>query len=360
MGEKYGLIITVENYQKLTNGLEKVEYANADGILMKEAFTNFLHIQESNVMVFSDDMVTKSSVQSEVRYWINTLPEDSVLYFYYAGHGFYLNGKNYCTLYDSSLLAIEDTSISFEELFLNGFCKSNGKRLVAFIDACAQNMDGKTRGIGTRTFLPEDVEDAYKRPAFEYAILCACSPGQRSFSSETLHHGVWTYHLYKDLEGKTELGEHITAFRLTEYLDKEVEKYCRNSKEAFRIQNSKSIVAGGADVEILNNCEFDEEQFVDMFYDRLTEFFIKIKRHYVERINNDNTVDLSGNYLVARDIFFELESDGVLNEQCDEWDSYISIIQIADEKLQNDNKVNLSYKEQQELVEKLDALISCL
>lgn len=352
LNEKYGLIVTIENYQCGCNTLKKCKYATSDGELVRDMFLTAFQIPEINIKVYKDEQVTKNGILSEIHYWIKSLPDKSVLYLYYAGHGFYVDGHNYCSLYDTSLLNLKETSISFDDFFLSGFKKSHGKRMVAFVDACSEIIEDKYRGGSTRTITLDKISESY-RPAFEYAILCASSPGQRSSSSDNICHGVWTKMLCDAFSDNGILEDIITASMLINYLNIKVAEYCKHSEEIFRVQTTHAIADSRNDVLIIDNSQFTEEEFVDNFYDLLSKFFSVIKKYYNDIINEDESVNIYQNYLVARDVCFEIVE---MFENYD-WDMAISEIQMADNIIMNgDGKIE--YTKQKKLLETLHTLLN--
>lgn len=351
MDEKYGLIVTIENYQSGNNTLHKCKYANADGELVRNMFLTKLRIPEANINVYKDEQVTKNGIFSEIHYWIKSLPEDSVLYLFYAGHGFYADGHNYCSLYDTSLVNLKETAISFDDFFLSGFKQSHGKLMIAFVDACSEIVEDRTRGSLTRTIILDELSKSY-RPEFDYAIICASSPGQRSSSSDKMSHGVWTKMLCDALSENGISEDIITASMLINYLNKNVSEYCESSEELFRVQTTHAIADSKKDIIIIDNSQFNEDEFIDAFYDLLANFFLAIKKYYNDIINEDESVDIYQNYLVARDVCFEI-ADKFADY---DWDMAITEIQMADDIMLNGD-TRIEYTKQKQLLEILHTLL---
>lgn len=113
MADKYGFVITVEEYR---GDIPSVEYACADGDMVYDLFVSKLGIAPENISRFSNADFTCASFREEYRFHLSQLNTDTELYFYYAGHGFFLDGKNYLSTYETSLLNLTATSISFEDV----------------------------------------------------------------------------------------------------------------------------------------------------------------------------------------------------------------------------------------------------
>ena len=220
-------------------GLPSVKYANADARSMRTVFKDQLGILDEDIIEYTNESFT-CNTPLEIKYYIKNLSSDyTEVYVYYAGHGFFSNGTNYLTAYDTSFLDIKTTSIPFEDLFLNSFKDSPAKKCIAFIDACAEGLTENTRAVGIRGFNYGLFEDKYNRLGFSYSVYFSCSPEEKSFSSDELGHGVWTWHLYQALSGldKRSFGttEGVTLNSLKEYLTLSVSAYNKTSNEGLGI-----------------------------------------------------------------------------------------------------------------------------
>jgi hypothetical protein len=99
-GRVVAYVVGLENYGKV-GGIETVEYARRDA----EAFADVLETMflgktidlESRI----DEDATLSTLKYELPQTIAGLGEDHVFLFYYAGHGFYGEGGNRLTAFDS-------------------------------------------------------------------------------------------------------------------------------------------------------------------------------------------------------------------------------------------------------------------
>ena len=261
---KVGIIIAIENYIKSAVGLPKVSYAKNDAVAVKKLFVEKFGILEKDIIEFVDENATfiNCGNNGELAYFMTRFPDDTTVYLYYAGHGFFSEGDNYLTVYDTSTLDLTETSISFNSVFMELFRKSKARRLVAFIDACAESMARNCRSVISRGF---DFSGFETKESFDYALFFACSPNEKSMSSDDLGHGIWTYYLSKAFEDDTveafaENGD-ITAESLKEYLQNKVteyvEKHCSNKK-----QIPYAIIACPGLKKAVNSFNFSVDQTV--------------------------------------------------------------------------------------------------
>jgi hypothetical protein len=115
------------------------------------------------------------------------------------------------------------------ELLTDPLERSTCRRALIFIDACAE----KLKGLGRSVINPMDADEfaAFATARF-HAVFLSCEPGQKSFPSTELEHGVWTYFLLKALRGEADdaLGpdRFLTGNGLQNYLRREVSAFVAN------------------------------------------------------------------------------------------------------------------------------------
>src|SRR5690242_17537311 len=123
---KVALLVAVETYTDVR--IPKVHFAEADATSLSDALQQHGFQGKDNIVVVSP-LSTKTTIESTIRTTVAGLAKEDTFYFYYAGHGFAKDGKNYITCVDTRLDDLADTSISIEWLFLQ-FKRSNCKRIV--------------------------------------------------------------------------------------------------------------------------------------------------------------------------------------------------------------------------------------
>ncbi len=88
-----------------------------------------------------DGNATKTAIENDLPYYIRGLSNNETFYFYYAGHGFYQNGVNHLTAWDSSPYNLSGTTMSLNDILLEPLENSKCTKSLIFIDACSSNLD---------------------------------------------------------------------------------------------------------------------------------------------------------------------------------------------------------------------------
>lgn len=338
MSTKMGVIISIENYQKTTFGLSKVKYATNDSEEIRKVFIDKIGINEDDIFYYKDEQFTLAVGKSELQYYLNQMSCDTELYIYYAGHGFFVNGNNYCTVYDTSTLDLVDTSLSFDDLFLNSFRSSRAKSCVAFIDACAEGLSQDQRGINSRGI---DINAASMgiNTGFKYALFIACSPKEKSEADDSFQHGIWTWFLLKALNGDEKAydkGNCITTTSLGAYLKASVVDYTKNKQTPY------SVISSNGSWKLVDFGE--EESFEDLIYQAYDEFMLQCNFACQEL-----TIGVYGDinsFAQARDLCLKIS-----DKLCDDWEEIITSLEHYMNVLKSGKKINMAYAEQKDLLD---------
>lgn len=220
-GTKYSFHIAVEKYQDPT--ISDVPYAEADARELAKAFQ--LHdFAECNQQVLVNVQATKAATESKLRATIKRLNEDDTLVISFAGHGFSKVGENFLTCYDTQSADPVATSISLPTIYKD-LRTSQCKRVILLLDACESgSLDMPSRSVFSH-LTPSELEDFFNTAQF---CICFASSetSQYSYSSSSLKHGIWTYHVIQALNGDApqalEEGRYLTAATLQDYLRRAV------------------------------------------------------------------------------------------------------------------------------------------
>jgi hypothetical protein len=232
----YSILISVENY--IDGRIPPVIYAENDSIELAQALKDIFfedHVQAIHV----NERATKTLIESHLRKQLNSLSYQDVLAFYYAGHGFAKDGMNYITCYDTNLDDLANTSIPVSWLF-EQFQSSECTKIVMFLDSCESGMLAADSIRGIFSDLTEkELNDFFNR-AEHCVCFASCKPGQYSYPSTALKHGIWTYHLIEALraneDGAMENGHLITSASLQNYLSINVPRTIRNKLSGTETQ----------------------------------------------------------------------------------------------------------------------------
>lgn len=271
---------------------------------------------------------------------------DTELFIYYAGHGFLFDGKNYITLYDTSTISLVETSLCFEDLFLNTFRSIGAKSFVAFIDACAEGVKTNQRGINYRGI---DFKAISLEPqeSFRYALYFSCSPNEKSISDDELKHGIWTYFLIKafDDDEACDNGHYISTISLQNYLVKKVGEFSNGSNK----QKPYSVISS-SERWILFNSEPEPsfEEYVISYYD----WFLNECNRVNQKVGVDdeiNTIDM------ARDLCWY-----IYDELCEDWQKIVTELDFYYNEVEDEKSFSLSYAEQNAIIADFDKLLTSI
>ncbi len=226
---KWGLIIGIENYSVLP----KVEYAKHDALTVREYFINVLGVPEENVITLLDNRATRSQIEGFLKNYLkkNINGKDTMLYVYYAGHGFpdVEERTAYLLPYDCDVRFLKQTGYRLND-FLVDVSETGAGRAFLFLDTCFSGIgarSGKTLLKGVRPIV-FDV-DKYALVVNKVVTFSASSGLQFSNSYSRRKHGLFTYFLLSGLMGKAdrEGDGRITVGELFEYLRRNVTRVSR-------------------------------------------------------------------------------------------------------------------------------------
>ena len=254
MGNIYAIVVAIENYQQ--KSIRPVQFAAADATAFKAALIQQLKIPAPNIELWIDHDATQNRLLNDLPYQLKQLGSDDKFIFFYAGHGFFAKGSNRLTAWDSHPANLDGTTVSLESVLLSPLKDSQCQRNLIFIDACAAGLPEETafsRDILTDMSSTE-FEELLKSSAYSAAFF-SCSPMQKSYSSEKLHHGIWSHYLLKALTGGAreaiQKDRWVTGDSLKDYLLVSVPKFIREETNIKGQQKPYAVLSSNGPVEIL-------------------------------------------------------------------------------------------------------------
>ncbi|SCX81582.1 Caspase domain-containing protein [Paenibacillus polysaccharolyticus] len=233
----YAVIIAVEEYQF---GIKKVEYATNDAKAFKFWLNEYLGVPDDNIKLWINTDVTKTRLEHELKYEIQMLQEDDRFIFYYAGHGFFDNGQNKFTAWDTHPENLKETSVSLNKVLMEPLRNSPCNKSLLFVDSCSSFIEGLDLGRDFIAGMRHDEFIEFIRSSNYRAAFFSCSRGEKSYGSLNLKHGIWTYHLLQALKGEVDEAidrQFITSSSLQNYLSTAVPRYIRERTEIRGNQN---------------------------------------------------------------------------------------------------------------------------
>jgi uncharacterized caspase-like protein len=204
VADAYAVVVGIESYQQ--PAISGVDFARNDATKFVETLVTRLDVPRGNIKLWLDSDATRTNFSEELKYDIQSLSADDRFYFFIAGHGLHIHGKNRLVVWDSHPSNLEGTTIVLDDLLFNPLQKSGCKHSVLFIDACATAIEG---GIQSRDIVSDMDQREFKKfvDSNTYtAAFFACSAKEKSYSSPLLKHGIWTYHALRALNGEERLA----------------------------------------------------------------------------------------------------------------------------------------------------------
>jgi uncharacterized caspase-like protein len=194
-----GLVVAIENYHD-SKKLSKVKYALNDATAFIESLVN-LGYDKDKLKYLPDNLATKTTITESIRELTQYATPTDTIIFYYAGHGFFYNGKNLISCVDSSLTSLESTSIKINSI-LAAMDSSKSNKVIAFLDCCHSGIEFTEIERSPVTDFSTDNLSYQYRDAEHLTVFASCKSDEKSQSDLERKHGVWSYYLIQALNGK--------------------------------------------------------------------------------------------------------------------------------------------------------------
>jgi hypothetical protein len=225
------IIIAIEDYRfaKGATGIVPVKFARNDATKFKKLLLEEFEIPEDNIIIWLDKDANKSALEDELKYQIRQLKSSDRFIFYYSGHGFYQNSNNKLTCWDTHPTNLNGTTVSLKEILLDPLDQSECEQSLIFLDCCSTNLTESLTGRDLISNFNDREFEVFVKSKNYHAIFMSCSPGEKSYPSELLQHGIWTYHLIEALKGNIPdaiiKDIYITDNSLKNYLSAAIPKF---------------------------------------------------------------------------------------------------------------------------------------
>ena len=142
VGTTHAVLIGIETYQK--QDINPVQYALADAAALKEVLVQHFGVTPGNISLWLDSAATRSAFENDLPYLIRGLSPGDRFIFFYAGHGFYANGTNRLTTWDTHPNNLFGTTVSLEEVLLKPLKEHQGVDSLVFIDATRRSCEHRS------------------------------------------------------------------------------------------------------------------------------------------------------------------------------------------------------------------------
>ena len=230
--------------------LSKVDFAENDALEFEVAWQAMETDLDSKVVLSDEGTLSRLDFElDDLKGRVTSL--DTVV-FYFAGHGFHVNGQNRLAVTDTRVAALEKTTIPLEDVY-NRFVSLGGQKALMFVDACHSGLALEGRSpIGA--FSADDLR-RFDVDSRAIVLFASCSSDERSYPYMAEKHGYWTTCLLQALRGDLpEIlveGELLYANDLQECLAQRVPQLIRETRTGIAKQspvarmdfNQKFVVA---------------------------------------------------------------------------------------------------------------------
>lgn len=224
--KRFAVIIAIENYRFSIN---HVKYAKKDAERFRELLMTELGYFDEEIMMLVNHDAVKTAFENDIPYHIRQMSSDYQFIFYYAGHGFYKDGDNKLTCWDTHPSNLGETCISINDVLFDPLKASGCKQSLVFLDCCSASLKEQLESRDVVSDLNTSQFEDFVQPNDSHAIFMSCSPGEKSYSDDTLQHGIWTWHVIEALSGRAENAKvkdiYITNTSLQNYLSYAVPKF---------------------------------------------------------------------------------------------------------------------------------------
>lgn len=260
---KFGIVIAIAEYSSAVfPQLSNIESAINDANAIKKTFIEQLYIEDNNLFFLTNEKANKATMEKEIGDIFKKITEDDECYFYYAGHGFNTKAQNRITCWDTDNSNLEETSLSLAELLLIPLKNSGCKKSFIFIDSSAEEMKSKNKMKTAATNLSEKEYSEFVRNSPGHSFFLSCFPGEKSFHSTQVKHGIWAFHLINALNGKDDAAidrnNAITNISLNKFLSTKIPQYITKTMFINDRQNPFGVIDGSV-VSTLIKFESDDE-----------------------------------------------------------------------------------------------------
>jgi len=215
----YAIVVGIENY----DFVDKVNYSSNSANMFSKYLHKIMGVPTDNIWTFSTKSKTTTGyLKTQWGNFIETLNKDSIVYFYYSGHGI-ASARGDAHLLPSDTDA--KNSLNDKEMKLTNIYKSlentKAKHIYAFIDSCYSGKNDKGELIikGVAPIL------RVKKDLFNKSKITVFTAGRNSDMSnqyEEKNHRLFSYYLMKGLSlGKVNIED------LYKYVKVEVSKKAR-------------------------------------------------------------------------------------------------------------------------------------
>ncbi|HJZ58721.1 MAG TPA: hypothetical protein VKE74_27510 [Gemmataceae bacterium] len=241
MADRAALLIAVETFFEAA---PPVAYAAADAAELLRALPAAGYNPEKCVLL-AGHRTTKAAIESHLARLPKLVGKAESLLVLVVTRGFAHKGRGYLLCADTILPDLTGTSLPVADL-LAAMHKTRVPEITVLLDVDPLRLPGE--------LTPSGLDEAELKKLFDDSPACvgllASAPGERSFESAQLRHGIWRHHLIEAFTGKTRTGVNkdgtLTVAGLHEFLADAVPRTLRRTYEAAQEQTPVLLGEGNA------------------------------------------------------------------------------------------------------------------
>ncbi|HEX2846248.1 MAG TPA: caspase family protein [Chitinophagaceae bacterium] len=324
---RLAVIIAIEEYRNEPQ-IPNVRFARNDANAFKQTLIDHFGYKEEDIIYWIEKDAVQNTLLNDLPYTIQQLSDEYQFIFYYAGHGFFQNGNNRLTCWDSHHFNLSETTVSLKEILFDPLEKSGCQQSLIFLDCCSTML---TESLNNRDIISDMTDKefaAFVRTGKYDAVYLSCSPGEKSSSSGIINHGIWTYHLVRALSGLDEKSivkeKYITSNSLQNYLSVAIPKFIREQKDKYAKQTPFARISAANEFLIreLPEDEVDVSlpdihlQFENMYLRKISESKVKDAKGFVAGYKPPKFISRTTQQFVQKVFFEEIQGEiGEIVEQ---------------------------------------------
>ena len=220
---------------------------------------NYGRFKPDHVRLLTDDKATTVQIKSELEWLRKNANQDDLVVIYFSGHGspgtVDPEGISYVITYDT--VASEDglyaTSLPMIEIVSAVQNRIKAQRAAVFLDTCysgAALKGEKALSVGRNGGVSNSTLNRFREGVGRF-VISASQANERSWESDTLKNGYFTYYLIQGLKQKNGM---LPIEQLYTYLRDQVSKRVRED-----LQQSQTPAMKGSDQAVEINIGIDTE-----------------------------------------------------------------------------------------------------
>ncbi|MCE9562654.1 MAG: caspase family protein [Planctomycetes bacterium] len=227
MADRAALLIAVETYFEAG---PPIPYAASDCAELHRALPAAGY-NPAKCFLIAGTRTTKASIESHLRRLPKLVDKADSLLVLIVTRGFSQKGRGYLACADTITPDLAETSLAVADL-LAALNKTKCKEISVLLDVDSFTLPGEVEPSGLDA---DELTNLFDASANCVGLL-SCEPGERSFESATLRHGIWRHHLIEMFTGKSRTGVakdgSLTAEALHEFLVDAVPRTLRRSYDS--------------------------------------------------------------------------------------------------------------------------------